>query len=58
MQCQGHVRRRPPDEDDEPKMPAQPGTQEPEPDFPDLDDQAPKLIRPVQTRTTLFGQHL
>lgn len=35
-------------------MPAQPRTQEPEPDFPDLDDQAPKLIRPVQTRTTLI----
>lgn len=44
------LRRRPPGEGDEPKTPPQPRTKEPEPDFPEPDDEARELVRPVETR--------
>lgn len=43
----------PPDENDEPKAPHQPGTKEPEPDFPDPDEESPILITPVQVHSEL-----
>jgi hypothetical protein len=49
------TRRRPPDEDDEPKVPRPPGTKEPEPDVPEPDDETRDLVRPVQTRVLGVG---
>ena len=43
------LRHRPPDEDDEPETPHLPGTKDPEPDFPEPDDNTRDLVRPVKT---------
>jgi hypothetical protein len=49
MSFPNRLRRRPPDEDEEPKTPRPPGTKEPEPDVPDPDDETRDLVRPVKT---------
>jgi hypothetical protein len=43
----------PPEDDDEPKTPRQPGTKEPEPDIPDSDEERHVLETPVQVRSGL-----
>jgi hypothetical protein len=43
----------PPEDDDEPKTPRQPGTKEPEPDIPDSDEERHILETPVQVRSGL-----
>jgi hypothetical protein len=41
----------PPGDDDEQKIPHQPGSKEPEPDTPDPDAETPVLITPVQVHS-------
>jgi hypothetical protein len=43
-------RKRRPDDEEEPKPPRPPGSNEPEPDVPEPDDETRELVKPVKTR--------